>query len=160
MGAQRYKSLAVLFIGAACFAAAQDTHHRDTQHEDPAIFRSGTRLVEVDVVVRDRNGPVKGLTKDDFTLFDCKASERSVPRPFSPCKGKRQPLDVFREVDTLTSPGTAPPLTPAISLPPGVFSNRVYSDGKPLASATVLIFDQLNTPFNLKGYERLGVVKF
>jgi VWFA-related protein len=148
MRAPRNKARTIILL-FACSAAAQ---------EPPALFRAGTRLVEVDVVVRDRNGHVRGLTKDDFTLFDCKASERSVPRPFSPCKGKRQPLDVFREIDTPASPGVT--AAPAISLAPGVFSNRVYSDGKPLASATVVIFDQLNTPFDLKGYERLGVVKF
>ena len=145
MGAQRYKSLAVLFIGAACFAAAQDTHHRDTQHEDPAIFRSGTRLVEVDVVVRDKNGPVKGLTKDDFTLWDCKSNERSLWDPTDPCKVKRQPLEVFREIDEAAA-------VPAVPLRPGAVSNRVYSDGKPVTSATVVLFDQVNTPFNLKGY--------
>jgi len=130
----------------ACSAGAQEQ----------AVFRGGTRLVEVDVVVRDKNGPVRGLTKDDFTLFDCKSSERSVTRPFDPCKGKRQPLEVFREIDAVASQGAAPPAP----LPPGVVSNRADTGGKPLTSATILIFDQLNTPFDLKGYERLGVVKF
>jgi VWFA-related protein len=150
MRAPRSKSRTIVLL-LVCSAAAQEQ----------AVFRGGTRLVEVDVVVRDKNGPVRGLTKDDFTLFDCTASERSVPHPFSPCKGKRQPLDVFREIDTLS----APPAAPAIPLAPGAVSNRVVSnrnddDGKPLTSATVVLFDQLNTPFDLKGYERLGVVKF
>ncbi|HVA18052.1 MAG TPA: VWA domain-containing protein, partial [Candidatus Dormibacteraeota bacterium] len=29
-----------------------------------------TRLVEVGVIVRDKNGPVADLTKDDFTVLD------------------------------------------------------------------------------------------
>jgi hypothetical protein len=35
-----------------------------------------TRLVEVNVIVRDKNGPVAGLTKDDFTLFDRKKQQK------------------------------------------------------------------------------------
>jgi VWFA-related protein len=149
MRALRNKRRTILLLFAClvgCSAVAQEQ----------SVFRAGTRLVEVDVVVRDKNGAVRGLTKDDFTLFDCKASERSVPHPFSPCKGKRQPLDVFREIDALS----APPAPQAIPLAPGVVSNRVRNDGKALTSATVVLFDQLNTPFDLKGYERAGVVKF
>src|SRR5580658_364391 len=138
---------AVLFICAAWPALAQDSH------EDAAIFRSGTRLVEVDVVVRDKNGPVKGLTKDDFTLWDCKSNERSLYDPTDPCRVKRQPLEVFREIDEASA-------APAVPLRSGAVSNRVYSDGKPVTSATVVLFDQVNTPFNLKGYQRDQVVKF
>jgi VWFA-related protein len=139
---------------AACSATAQEQ----------STFRAGTRLVEVDVVVRDKNGPVKGLTKDDFTLWDCKASERDPLHPFQPCKGKRQPLDVFREVNAAISPvlqgAAVPAAAPAIPLAPGAVSNRVHTDGKPLTSATVVLFDQLNTPFDLKGYERAQITKF
>jgi VWFA-related protein len=34
------------------------------------VFHSDTRLVEVQVVVRDSKGPVAGLTRDDFRLLD------------------------------------------------------------------------------------------
>jgi VWFA-related protein len=34
------------------------------------IFKTDAKLVQVDVVVRDKNGPVSGLTKQDFTLLD------------------------------------------------------------------------------------------
>ena len=33
-------------------------------------FRVGTRLVQLDVVVLNDKTPVRGLTKDDFTLQD------------------------------------------------------------------------------------------
>lgn len=33
-------------------------------------IRVATRLVEVNVIVRDMNGPVAGLTKDDSTISD------------------------------------------------------------------------------------------
>jgi len=38
--------------------------------QDQKIFRSDTRLVEVEVVVRDGKGPVQGLKQEDFQLFD------------------------------------------------------------------------------------------
>jgi len=136
----------VVFLLFACFAAAQE----------PSVFHSGTRLVEVDVVVRDKYGPVKGLTKDDFALFDCKWSERNQYNSFAPCKVKRQPLEVFREIDSAISQGSAPLVTPR----PGAVSNRVDSDGQPLASPTVVLIDLLNTPFELKGYARDRIIHF
>lgn len=129
--------------------------------EAPAVFHSGTRLVEVEVVVRDQpvrepgavgffkdlldTGPpfgppgalVKGLSKDDFTLFD---------------NGKPQPIAVFnsrrafdRRVDK-----------PAV-LPPGVVSSRQDQFGQPLDSATLVFLDLLNINFDLKDYARLGL---
>src|SRR5271154_1651174 len=92
MGSPRRNYRTALLLVAAIGAIS-------TSAQDQAIFRSGTRLVEVDVVVRDKNGIVKGLTKDDFGLIDCKASERNINRPFSACKGKHQALGMFREVD-------------------------------------------------------------
>src|ERR1700733_12143172 len=95
------------------------------QSPPEAVFHSGTRLVEVEVVVRSQRGrppglgewltwtfdssppfgppglPVKGLTKDDFTLLD---------------QGKPQPLAVFSvgpSGDTRT-----------LAAPPGAVSNR------------------------------------
>src|SRR5579862_5009663 len=41
---------------------------------DPAtgvpLFSVLTRLVQVDAIVRDKNGPITGLTKADFTVLD------------------------------------------------------------------------------------------
>jgi VWFA-related protein len=38
--------------------------------QEQSVFRSDTRLVEVEVVVRDGKGPVRGLTQSDFQVFD------------------------------------------------------------------------------------------
>jgi VWFA-related protein len=135
----------LLFIVACCAAAQQP------------VFHSQTRLVEVDVVIRDRNGPVTGLTKDDFTLFDCKVHERDLDHADSnsPCRFKKQPIAVFREVKS--DAGTSPAVSP---LPPGTISNRLDSSGKPIGAATVVVIDQLNTPFDLKGRQRMELTKF
>ena len=66
------------------------------------VFRSGVDLVQIDVVVLDADGqPVRGLTKDDFTLYDrlvkqdiatfvAKSHERPPADPFA----APLPLDV------------------------------------------------------------------
>jgi hypothetical protein len=54
-----------------CMVAA--AQQGQTPSETPT-YRTGTRLVQVEVVVRDRNGPVKGLTKEDFTLVADRAT--------------------------------------------------------------------------------------
>lgn len=88
------------------------------------LIRVNTRLVEVGVVVRDKNGPVAGLTKDDFALFD---------------NGKPQRVEVF-------SISSAEPAKSASDIPPlptGVVSNRTPKAAT--TSATVILFDRLNT---------------
>jgi VWFA-related protein len=146
----------LLFVFAICGAALAA--------QAPAVFHSGTRLVEIDVVARDAQGFVTGLTKDDFTLWDCKASERSpymdLAHRLAPCKGKRQAIDVFREVSSASSKSLAKAAPTAPELPPGAVSNRIYAGGELLTNATAVVIDQLNTPFDLKGYERTKVAEF
>ena len=131
--------------------------------QEPPVFHSGTRLVEVEVAVRGKpvrppgtksfltsllgDGPpfgspgprVQGLTKDEFTLLD---NEKPVPVAF------------FREGSSSVTPSDAGKLIP---LPPGVVSNRVDSFGQPSNNATVILIDQLNTNPDLLAYERRGV---
>lgn len=150
-------SLAFLIpvLSAALSAAPQ------SPPEDP-VFRAGTRLVEIEVVVRnppfrepgligvlkqilDQAGPpygppgvlANGLRKDDFTVLD---------------QGKPQPIDVFRNGFTSESTGDARPL----SLPPGAVSNRLDIRGKPLNGATAVLVDLLDTPFLDTEYARMG----
>jgi VWFA-related protein len=88
------------------------------------VLRVNTRLVEVDVVVRDKNGPVTNLTKDDFTILD---------------NGMPQRVELF-SVSTAERAKTKPNSAP---LAPGFISNRT---GRELpSSATVILFDRLNT---------------
>ncbi len=103
-----------LLLCAAVIAAAQQVE---------PVYRTGAELVQVDVVVRNDKGPVKGLTKDDFTLQD---------------KGKTQPIAVFAMNERGAAAGKATPL------PPNVASNRINSSGDSTQTATVILFDRIN----------------
>src|SRR5579872_1293800 len=102
-------------------------------------FSAGTRLVQVDTIVRNNSGPVAGLTKDDFTLFD---------------NGKPQRIAVF-SVRSARSPAAT-----AVRLPAGAVSNRLNSRGEVPASATILLIDRLNTPIRDQPYANRKIVKF
>lgn len=89
-------SLALLCCAGVCAAQNPPAATAEvTQHEAPATFTSKSNLVEVPVVVRDKQGhPIGNLTKDDFFLFD---------------KGKPQLISKF----TVEKAGT--PYIPAVS---------------------------------------------
>ena len=58
---------------ALMIAAAAVVHAGQSSTQRPLVFRSNAELVEVDVVVLDRNGQrVYGLTRDDFIVRDRK----------------------------------------------------------------------------------------
>ncbi|MGB6483424.1 MAG: VWA domain-containing protein [Candidatus Acidiferrales bacterium] len=83
-----------------------------------------TRLVEVGVIVRDKNGPVANLTKNDFTVLD---------------RGKPRQISVF-SVDAAASAQR-----PEQPLPPNTFSDLPqYGDTTP-RSVTIVLLDNLNT---------------
>jgi VWFA-related protein len=90
--------------------------------QEPLTISVSTRLVEVDVVVRDDNGPIKNLSKDDFTVFD---------------RGKRQKIATFAVHSSNDAPTRALDPHPEI---PGAVTNRVPGSG-----ATIVLFDMLNT---------------
>jgi VWFA-related protein len=102
-------------------------------------FQARTRLVQVDVIVRDKNGPVMGLNQDDFTLLD---------------NGKPQKIAVFAVKGTQQSRQSAVPL------PPGTVSNRVTRNGQEAASSTVILIDRINTPQDTQLYANQKIVKF
>jgi VWFA-related protein len=95
----------------------------------------------VEVVVRNKSGPVTNLTKDDFTILD---------------QGKGQRIDIFRSGQSTTA-------TPAIPPPPGMVSNRggwaVEGTNAPSAGYTAVLYDRLNTRIDYKDYERKALVK-
>jgi VWFA-related protein len=121
---------ALYFLMLAVFGAVSTMAAQDD------VIKVNTRLVEVNVVVRDKNGPVSNLVKEDFTVFD---------------NGKAQRVDVF-SVSTADRSKSRESVSP---LPAGVVSNRM---GRGVAaSATVILFDRLNTAdkYQRDGYRQL-----
>src|SRR6478752_5198183 len=113
------RKIKLLFLaGAIFFVVIVAVAMAIPQLASPApTFQAGTRLVEVDVIVRDKNGPVMGLNQDDFTLLD---------------NGKPQKISVFAVKGSQSSRQAAVPL------PPGTVSNRVTRNGQEAASSTVI----------------------
>ena len=84
-----------------CGAAAQE--------QSPQTFKSGVTMIEVPVVVRDRDGHAVGdLTKDDFQLFD--NGKRVAIASFSVDKPGRQTIAgrSLPDPDGAAKPATAP----------------------------------------------------
>jgi VWFA-related protein len=108
--------------------------------QEPPTLRVTTRLVEVNVIVTDKQGqPVTGLAKNDFTITE---------------NGKPQTIASF-SAETLR---VLPP--PAEPLPPGVYTNRYELKGGAPSSVTVILFDLMNTKFRDRTNARQELVKF
>jgi VWFA-related protein len=112
------------------------------------VIRVTTRLVQINVVVHDKNGqPIRDLTKEDFSVFD---------------KGQEQKIQFFSKESDEALPSNAPPLAP------GVVSNRFVNStagGQPHlaplpASLTVILLDGLNTAFTDQHYAKEALIKF
>jgi VWFA-related protein len=103
-------------------------------------LRSATRLVELSVIVKDKDGnPVPDLTSADFVIRDEKNAQK---------------LSFFR-VDT-----SVPPANPPQPLPPDTYTNRPQDFGRVPPSVTMILFDGLNTAFADQANARAQVVKF
>src|SRR5215831_10038510 len=116
--------------------------------QEDGVLKVTTRLVQISVVVHDKNGmPVRDLTKEDFALFD---------------KGQEQKILFFSKESSEVPLVNAPPLEP------GVVSNRFanFTSGgqKHLAplptSLTVILLDGLNTSFTDQHYAKEALIKF
>ncbi len=129
----RVRRLALpLFIGAMLVAQEQP------------LVRVNTQLVEVDVVVKGKSGPIANLTQDDFTILD---------------QGKRQKIAAFAVRTGQSAPPGRPGLLPS---KPGAVSNRANG-----TSTTVFLFDSLNTadqtlgiPSSPQAVMRLAALKY
>ena len=100
-------------------------------------LRVSTELVMVDVVVTDQNGPVRGLAREDFAVFDT---------------GRRQELAVFEVVSGQTED--------VVALPAGVVSNRRDWQGAVPNSATIILIDRMNTPTSDQTFLNTMLVDF
>ena len=123
----RIRPLPLLSVVAITIVAT--TISAREQSESPDVLRVETRLVQVDVVVRNDDGPVSDLAADDFRLF---------------VDGVRQDIALFEVVSSGDAgPGNGVELP---TLPEGAVTNRPgLGRGELPASATVLLIDRLNT---------------
>src|ERR1700737_556337 len=86
-----------------------------------------TRLVQVNVVVKDKQGlPVTDLRQDDFVLKE---------------SGREQQIRLFQVSSTQALENARNPL------PPNIFSNRIERSSGTPPNVTVILFDALNTHF-------------
>ena len=90
----------------------------------PPTVSVSTRLVQVGVIVRNKDGTVANLTRDDFVVLD---------------RGKPQNISVF-SVESSEAPAQ-----PSQPLPQNTFSDLPqYGTSKP-RSVTIVLLDNLNT---------------
>jgi VWFA-related protein len=116
------KLLAALLLGSVTAAPSQLA--------ETETFRTGTRVVEVDVVARDKRGPAAGLTKADFTLLD---------------NGKPQDIAFFT-VRSAAASATPPNQSANRPLPAaGAVSNRPNPNEDAPATQTILLLDRIFT---------------
>jgi VWFA-related protein len=126
----RIRIAGLLFVCLSLRAQAPD---------DTPTFRANTQLVQVDVIVKAKDVPVTGLTKDDFEIYD---------------NGKAQQISVFSVRQVATEPFAK------FELPPGIVSNRPLSRGTESVSATVILFDAINTMADAQGYTRIQALRY
>ena len=129
-------------LGALLCASAAVVVSAPRPAEQRPVFRASTRLVQVSVVVQDGRGQaVPGLTAADFEIRE---------------NGKIQAVSHF------ALHASAPPRrAEATSAGPGatpVFTNVL--EGRVGTGATILLFDQLNTPFADQGHAIKHIVRF
>jgi len=109
-------AVALIFVPSLAIA-------QDTGSNAPRI-RVSTRLVQISVIVQDKQGPVDGLSKDDFTVYD---------------RGKSQTIGFF----SVAASGAA--AWPAEQLPPNTFSDLAQYNPAAPGSITIVLLDNLNT---------------
>lgn len=130
-----------LFLSPLLSATPQSSSQpaASNQNTQPSqIIRTATRLVQVNVVVQDKDGiPIKGLKEADFSLLD---------------NGRPQKIAFF-------SANTPAPVS-ALPLPPHVFTNRADLKGQDPGATIVILFDTLNTDFEDQSFARRQVLRF
>jgi VWFA-related protein len=125
---------ALLLMAAGCLALL--AQQAPPKPAPAGVLRVETRLVLVDVVVTDKSGqPVRGLTKDDFTLLE---------------NGKSQRITAFSFEDAVERTAARPAIPP---LPANLYTNRPEYR-LPRGPLTLLLLDALNTPVLDQEYAR------
>lgn len=121
-----HRALLAVFLVALGGSALSS--QRGTPGPQTPTFRVNVENVEVDAVVTDRDGQfVRGLTKDDFQIFE---------------DGKPQPISTFAIVDIPVERAQRP-LGASSAIEPDVRSNERPFDGR----VYVMLIDDIHTYF-------------
>jgi VWFA-related protein len=111
-------------------------------YESATVLKTITRLVVVDVVATDKNGPVTDLERNDFTILE---------------DGKEQQIRVFNfQQPHLTPANAVQPSSP--KLPENVYSN--YPKYNVDNSLNVVLMDALNTTLPHQAYVRDQMIRY
>jgi len=114
-------------------------HASGADQTPPMKFKSQSVLVQVPAVVTDKQGAhIHNLTKSDFVLLE---------------NGKEQKIAFVEEI---TATNSRP--KPAAGSP-GTFSNLAFGGEQP-RSVTVIVLDNVNTPFLDQVYGRTQLIKY
>ena len=108
--------------------------------QTPAVLRTETRVVQIQVEVKDSHGrPVTGLSRDSFTVTD---------------SGRPREIRIF----SVEANDATPPLPqPSTALPANVFSNRSPVAQGP-AHSTVILLDAINNYWDDFAAARLRLI--
>jgi VWFA-related protein len=114
--------------------------------QDRQPFRVATRLVPIDVVVHKDGQPVADLTAADFKIAE---------------DGKDQKIEFFSVIDARSS-RSANPASPALPARPAPNVAEVTNrpNGRVPLTATVVLFDRLNTRFEDQVQAREEIIAF
>jgi VWFA-related protein len=110
-------------------------------YESATVLKTITRLVVVDVVATDKNGPVTNLERNDFTILE---------------NGKEQQIRVFNFQQPHQGAANAALRSP--KLPENVYSN--YPKYNVDNSLNVVLMDALNTTLPHQAYVRDQMIRY
>jgi VWFA-related protein len=117
------------------------------QSDNTLKLRADTRVVEIEVTVRDSKGkPVEDLQQSDFTVTD-----NGKPRPFTI-------FSVNRDAFPPQLSENLPDLPPHPQLPPNVFTNIGAPPPPREGHSTILLLDGVNGWFENFAWARQAVL--
>jgi VWFA-related protein len=133
---------ALFFLTAAAVPAQEDVGLR---------LRADTRVVQIEVLVRDSQGkPIEDLRKDDFTV-----SDNGKPRAFSIFSVNRA-LAPGSGADGASARQATLPIPAAP--PPNTFTNLGQATHAPQGHSTIILIDGINGWFENFDWARKGVL--
>ncbi len=136
-----FRSRSLSLTAVSLFSIVALAQQTGTGSAPPPTLRVSTRLVYVDVLVRDKSGNiVRGLTQEDFKVLE---------------DGKRQPVSFFEAHEA------EPAKTPTFAAPQeGTTEFSNVSAGRAAQPMTIVLFDLLNTPYDDQLSGRQQMLKF